>query len=139
VKVKMRCEGLFVVGGIRDVDAFDGALVGEWAGEDLHYRGIVEWGFNSPDVLALLHEAKHSRQRLSPFVNLPRMPGAVWLAPRLRAEIPTPTWRPGNCAHPRGEGSYVADSRGFTHIGGARAHTPQRAAVSHTDHSRQIG
>jgi bifunctional non-homologous end joining protein LigD len=69
------------------VDAFDGVLVGESIGDELHYRGIIEWGFNAPDVLALLHEAKHSRQRLSPFVDLPRMRGAVWLAPRLRAEI----------------------------------------------------
>jgi hypothetical protein len=28
VKVKLRHEGRFVVGGIWDVDAFDGALVG---------------------------------------------------------------------------------------------------------------
>ena len=73
VEVKLRREGAFVVGSIRDVDAFDGALVGEWVGGELHYRGIVEWGFNAPDVLTLLHEAKHSRQRLSPFVDLPRM------------------------------------------------------------------
>jgi len=38
-------------------------------------------------VLALLHEAKHSRQRVSRLVDLARMRGAVWLAPRLRAEV----------------------------------------------------
>jgi hypothetical protein len=31
-----------VVGGIRDVNAFDGVLVGERVGDELHYRGVVE-------------------------------------------------------------------------------------------------
>jgi hypothetical protein len=35
----------------------------------------------------LLREAKYAPQRRSPFVDLPRMRAAVWLAPRLRAEI----------------------------------------------------
>ncbi len=87
VEVKLRCEGAFVVGGTRDVDAFDGALVGEWVGGELHYRGVVEWGFNAPDVLTLLHEARHSWQRVSSFGDLPRMRSAVWLAPRMRAEV----------------------------------------------------
>jgi ATP-dependent DNA ligase len=42
VKVKVRREGVFVVGGIRDVNAFDGVLVGERVGDELHYRGVVE-------------------------------------------------------------------------------------------------
>jgi bifunctional non-homologous end joining protein LigD len=54
VKVKVRHEGVFVVGGIRDVDAFDGVLVGELVGDDLHYRGVVDWGFRASDVLELL-------------------------------------------------------------------------------------
>jgi ATP-dependent DNA ligase len=87
VKVKLRREGVFVVGGIRDVDVFDGVLVGEWVGEDLHYRGIVEWGFRAADVLELLREARYAPQRLSPFVDPPGIRGVVWLAPRLRAEV----------------------------------------------------
>ena len=77
------------MGGIRDVDAFDGVLVGERMGDALHFRGIVEWGFHASDVLEVLREARHAPQRLSPFMDLPRMSGAVWLTPRLRA----PSWR----------------------------------------------
>jgi hypothetical protein len=87
VKVKLRHESVFIVGGIRDVDAFDGALVGQRVGEDLHFRGVVEWGFRASDVLELLREAKYAPQRLSPFVDLPWMRNAVWLTPRFRAEI----------------------------------------------------
>jgi len=43
IKVKLRHERVFVVGGIRIVDAFDGALVGEKVGDELRYRGVVEW------------------------------------------------------------------------------------------------
>ena len=44
VKVKVRREGVFVVGGIRNVEAFDGVLVGELVDGRLEYRGSVEWG-----------------------------------------------------------------------------------------------
>jgi bifunctional non-homologous end joining protein LigD len=86
MKVKQRHEGVFVVGGIRDVSAFDGVLVGERVGDALHYRGVVEWGLKAPDVLELLREAKTPR-RTSPFVGAPRMRSAVWIEPRLHAEI----------------------------------------------------
>lgn len=77
VKVKLRHEGVFVVGGIRDVDAFDGVLVGERVGDDLRYRGVVEWGFAAADMLELVREARYGRQPVSPFVDPPRMRGAV--------------------------------------------------------------
>jgi ATP-dependent DNA ligase len=86
VKVKQRYESVFVVGGIRNVDAFDGALVGEEVGEQFQFRGVVEWGFRAADVLELLREARTPR-RTSPFADLRSMRGAVWLEPRLRAEI----------------------------------------------------
>lgn len=85
-KVKVQREGVFVVGGIRNVDAFDGVLLGELVGGELRYRGVVEWGFRAPDVLELLREAKTPR-RTSPFVDAPRMRSAVWIEPRLHAEI----------------------------------------------------
>jgi ATP-dependent DNA ligase len=34
MKVKVRHEGVFVIGGIRDVNAFDGVLVGERVGDE---------------------------------------------------------------------------------------------------------
>jgi len=57
------------------------------AGEHLHHRGSVEWGFRAPDVLEVLREARYAAQSISPFVDPPRMRGTVWLAPRLRAEV----------------------------------------------------
>jgi hypothetical protein len=47
----------------------------------------VEWGFRAADVLELLREAKYAPERVSPFVDLPRMRGAVWLSPRVRGEV----------------------------------------------------
>jgi hypothetical protein len=65
-----------------------GVLVGERIGDALHFLGILEWGFRAADVLKLLRETKYAPQRrLSPFVDLPRMRGGVWLNPRPRAEI----------------------------------------------------
>jgi hypothetical protein len=78
---------VFLVGGIRNVDAFDGVLVGEQVGEVLRYRGIVEWGFRAHDVLRLTREARWSRQPTSPFADLPMMRNAVWTEPRLRADV----------------------------------------------------
>jgi ATP dependent DNA ligase domain len=46
IKVKLRHERVFVVGGIRNVDAFDGVLVGETIDGELLYRGVVEWSLD---------------------------------------------------------------------------------------------
>ena len=56
---------MFVVGGIRNVHAFDGVVIGEKVGEDLVYRGVVEWGLRAQDVLALLRHAKDYGERTS--------------------------------------------------------------------------
>ena len=47
VKVKVRHEDVFVVGGVRNVDASDGVLVGEVADGHLEFRGCVEWGYRA--------------------------------------------------------------------------------------------
>jgi bifunctional non-homologous end joining protein LigD len=109
-KVKVRHEGVFVVGGIRDVNAFDGVLVGQRVGDALHYRGVVEWGFRAPDVLALLDHARRWSRPGSPFVDAPpRMRSVTWVAPRLQAEVSyaeivegrlrAPSWRGGWSSH----------------------------------------
>jgi hypothetical protein len=87
MKVKVRHEGVFVVGGIRDVNAFDGVLDGERVGDELRYRGIVEWGFRAPDVLALLEHARRWSRPGSPFVGAPWMRSVTWVEPRLEAEV----------------------------------------------------
>ena len=87
VKVKMRHEAVFVVGGIRDANAFDGVLIGEQIGDKLHYRGVVEWGFKAVDVLEFLGAMKVWKTRTSPFADLGAMRGTVWLEPRLHGEV----------------------------------------------------
>jgi bifunctional non-homologous end joining protein LigD len=87
VKVKQRYERVFLVGGIRNVDAFDGVLVGELVDGKPHYRGVVEWGYKAADVLAVLQCAKDHPLRTSPFLDPPRMRSVVWMQPRLRAEV----------------------------------------------------
>jgi ATP-dependent DNA ligase len=111
MKVKVRHEGVFVVGGIRDVNAFDGVLVGERVGDALHYRGVVEWGFRGPDVLALLDHARRWSRPAPPFVDLRRARSVTWVEPRLEAEVSyaelvegrllrAPSWR-GLCCDDR--------------------------------------
>jgi hypothetical protein len=72
VKVKVRHESVFLVGGFRNVDSFDGVLVSEMVGGELRYRGIVEWGFRAADVPELLREAR-TPLRTSPFNDLRAM------------------------------------------------------------------
>jgi hypothetical protein len=105
-KVKVRREGVFVVGGIRDVNAFDGVLVGEEIDGQLVYRGVVEWGFRAPDVLALLEHARRWNRPSAPFVDSPRTRSVTWVEPRLEAEVSyaeivagrlrAPSWRGGS-------------------------------------------
>jgi ATP-dependent DNA ligase len=78
---------VFVVGGIRDVNAFDGVLVGERVGDALHYRGVVEWGFRAPDVLALLEHARRWNRPSEPFVGASRTRSVTSVEPRLEAEV----------------------------------------------------
>ena len=87
LKVKQRHEGGFLVGGIRNVDAFDGVLVGELVDGALRFRGVVEWGYRAADVLTVLQYAKDYPLRTSPFIDAPKMRNAVWMEPRLRAEV----------------------------------------------------
>ena len=75
------------MGGYRNVDAFDGILVGELVDGRLRFRGVVEWGYRAADVVAVLQHAKDYPLRTSPFVDAPRMRSAVWMEPRLRAEV----------------------------------------------------
>jgi ATP dependent DNA ligase domain/ATP dependent DNA ligase C terminal region len=87
IKAKLRHERVFVVGGIRNVDAFDGVLVGERVGDELRYRGVVEWGFKARDVLRLMRDARIFGESTSPFADLRTMRNAVWMEPRLLAEV----------------------------------------------------
>ena len=85
--MKLRHERVFVVGGIRNIDAFDGVLVGEKVDGELRYRGVVEWGFKARDVLRLMRNARIFAQLMSPFADLRTIRSAVWMEPRLLAEV----------------------------------------------------
>ena len=87
MKLKIRREGVFLVGGIRDVNAFDGVLVGERVGDELRYRGVVEWGFSALDVLALLDHARRWGRKTSLFAEQLRTRSVTWVEPRLAAEV----------------------------------------------------
>ena len=86
LKVKLRREGSFVVGGVMEKE--DGgfmALVGERDGEVLAYRGSVEYGFGRAAATELFARAK--TRQTSPFSERLRLRDAVWLEPRLVADI----------------------------------------------------
>jgi hypothetical protein len=77
-------------------------LVGERVGDELHYRGTVEWCFTAPDVLALLEHARRWSPPLSPFLDLRRARSVTWLKPRLaevsyaeivEGRLRAPSWR----------------------------------------------
>jgi hypothetical protein len=112
---------------IRDANAFDGVLIGEQIDDKLHYRGVVEWGFRAADVLEVLRTARMFDTRTSPFVDLPAMHGAVWLEPRLRAEVSyaeviggrlrAPSWRRLIDPMSRGQRQASTRTKGRVHHG----------------------
>jgi ATP-dependent DNA ligase len=53
----------------------------------LRFRGVVEWGFKAPDVLALLDHARRWSRPSSPFAGAPRMRSVTWVEPRLEVEV----------------------------------------------------
>jgi len=76
-------EGVFIARGIRDVDAFDGGLVGE----QFHYRAASSSGVSALPMFSncsvSLGCSPRGRPRFWIFVRC----AAVWLEPRLRAEV----------------------------------------------------
>jgi bifunctional non-homologous end joining protein LigD len=74
LKVKVRYEGVFVVGGILgSADACEGVLVGERVGRRLAYRGAVEWGVGRATVAELLERCPVTKT--SPFRDPPKASG----------------------------------------------------------------
>jgi hypothetical protein len=62
-------------------------LVGQRVGDALRYRGVVEWGFRAPDVLALLEHARRWSRPSSPFVDLRPARSVTWVEPQLKVEV----------------------------------------------------
>jgi bifunctional non-homologous end joining protein LigD len=86
LKIKVRYEGVFTVGGILGrPDSFEGVLVGERVGRRLLYRGVVEWGIGRVTIGELLTRCRVAEA--SPFHDLPRARRATWLEPRVRVSV----------------------------------------------------
>lgn len=96
LKVKVHQEEELVVAGYtapRGSRTHIGALLlGAYRGRDLHFVGKVGTGF-SEDTLAALAKKLRPLVRARPaFLDPPREKGAVWLAPRLVAQIAFQEW-----------------------------------------------
>jgi ATP-dependent DNA ligase len=85
LKVKVRHEGVFLIGGGGLGEGVRGLLVGEPVDGELLFRGTVEFGV-SRALLAELAGSSLARPT-SPFVDLSRRRGVTWLEPEIAVEI----------------------------------------------------
>jgi bifunctional non-homologous end joining protein LigD len=93
--IKSKCTGRdeFVIGGYRPSTvhgrAFSSLLVGEYIGDQLHYRGRVGTGFSEHTLGELGARLKRLVRKRSPFVSTTPSAGrdACWVRPVLVAEI----------------------------------------------------
>jgi bifunctional non-homologous end joining protein LigD len=86
VKVKIRREGRFIVGGVVGwPHTFAGLLVGQRMGRRLLYRGSVEWGLGLRTVEQIVRRAQPTST--SPFHDFRLSRGVVWLAPTLQVDL----------------------------------------------------
>lgn len=96
LKVKVHREDDFVVGGWTRPGGtrphFGALLLGAYRGRALHHVGKVGTGF-SLRMLAELHRRFQPLVRATPpFVDPPREKGAVWMEPRLVAQVAFHEW-----------------------------------------------
>lgn len=96
LKVKVHQEEELVVGGYTPPAGsrshFGALLMGAYRGHDLRYVGKVGTGY-SQKLLASLHKTFQPLVSAKPpFVVPPREKGAVWLAPRLVAQVAFQEW-----------------------------------------------
>jgi DNA ligase D-like protein (predicted ligase)/DNA ligase D-like protein (predicted 3'-phosphoesterase) len=110
--IKAKCTGRdeFVIGGYRRSTVrgrpFSSLLVGEYVGDQLHYRGRVGTGYNERVLAELGSRLQRLARKRSPFVGTTPASerDACWVKPELVAEIAyTERTRDGVLRHP----SYV--------------------------------
>jgi bifunctional non-homologous end joining protein LigD len=96
LKVKVHQEEEFVIGGYTPPAGsrmhFGALLLGAYRGADLHYVGKVGTGFSQKTLSSLYKKFQPLVQKASPFVFPPREKGAIWLAPKLVAQISFHEW-----------------------------------------------
>jgi bifunctional non-homologous end joining protein LigD len=85
LKVQVRHDGVFLVGGVGLGEDVRGLLVGELVAGELTYRGTVDFGVSG----AMLRELAGSplARSPSPFVDLVHRRGVTWLEPRVAVEV----------------------------------------------------
>ena len=93
LKIKSTRGEEFVIGGYSRSEVrgkpFSSLLLGSFEDGRLIYSGKVGTGFDAADFDALARKFKPLERAKSPFVDVPReeLKGAVWLEPRLVAQI----------------------------------------------------
>ena len=86
IKVKIRREGRFVLGGILGLPyTFAGILVGQRVGRRLLYRGTVEWGLGMRTAQELVRRGRE--RSTTPFHDFRLSRGVTWLEPALHVEL----------------------------------------------------
>lgn len=86
IKVKIRREGRFVLGGILGLPyTFAGILVGQHIGRRLLYRGTVEWGLGMRTAQELVRRGRE--RSTTPFHDFRLSRGVTWLEPALHVEL----------------------------------------------------
>jgi len=96
LKVKVRGESEFVIGGSTPPQGsrveFGALLVGLYDRGKLRYTGKVGTGYTQETLRDLGAKLKRLRRKTSPFDPAPRIPGAVWVEPRLVAQLAYAEW-----------------------------------------------
>jgi bifunctional non-homologous end joining protein LigD len=96
LKVKIKQEEEFVIGGYTMPAGarthFGSLLLGAHQGRDLRYVGKVGTGFTQKTLSTLHRRFQPLVRKTPPFVDPPREKGAVWLAPKLVAQITFQEW-----------------------------------------------
>lgn len=96
LKIKCRKESEFVIGGYTAPAGgrlyFGALLVGLYAGEKLRFAGKVGTGYSEGVLASLAGKMGRLRMASSPFEPEPRVHGAVWVRPKLVAQIAFEEW-----------------------------------------------
>ena len=91
LKVKVHQEEEFVIVGFTPPGGsrthFGALLLGAHRGDDLIYVGKVGTGFTEKDLNSLFAKLRPLERKSAPVKNPPREKGAVWVAPKLVAQI----------------------------------------------------
>lgn len=96
LKIKVRGESEFVIGGYTPPQGsraeFGALLVGLYDQGKLRFTGKVGTGYTRDTLRDLGAKLKHLRTDASPFDPPPRIPAAVWVKPRLVAQLAYAEW-----------------------------------------------